>query len=131
MGLRSNICVLQVPRKILSVPKITQGTLHKTAFYFQNKEEPFANQFLFELIAADPGSVVSHCLYPNLEEADMEKRSTGMVALLKWPFSSSLHGILVKASLQFRSISSLMQHEFHLIDFKPLFIAHVVLKTHS
>lgn len=53
------------------------------------------------------------------------------MALLKWPFSSPLHEILVKSSLQFSSISSLMQHEFHLIDFKLLLIAHVVLKTRS
>lgn len=79
---------------------------------------------------ADPGSVVSCCLYPNLEQDDVEKGITA-TALMKWPFFSPLHEILVKISLQFSSISSLMQHEFHLIDFKLLFIAHVVLKTRS
>lgn len=64
-------------------------------------------------------------------QADTMQKGSVRTALLKWAFSSVSSEILMKASLHMSSISSLMQHEFHFIDFELLFIAHIVLKACS
>lgn len=51
------------------------------------------------------------------------------MALLKKVFSSVLSEVVIKEGFHVSSISSLMEHEFQILSFKVLFIAHIVLKA--